>query len=77
MYLHGVGMIDLFGIVGLIIGAALATKHFGLGLPFLLAGLFLLVKGDKNADKYMELVGPLAMVSVIITFIIALFVNYS
>lgn len=27
MYLHGVGMIELLGIVGLIIGAALATKH--------------------------------------------------
>ena len=27
MCLNGVSMIDLFGIVGLIIGAALATKH--------------------------------------------------
>ena len=32
---------------------------------------------DKNADKYMELVGSLAIVSVVVTFIIALFVNYS
>ena len=76
MCLNGVSMIDLFGIVGLIIGSALATKHFGLGLPFLLAGLFILVKGDKNADKYMELVGSLAMVSIVVTFIIAFFVNY-
>ena len=59
MCLHGVGMIELLGIVGLIIGAALATKHFGLGLPFFLAGLFILVKGDKNADKYMEIAGQL------------------
>ena len=77
MLLDGVSMIDLLGVIGLIAGAAIATKYFWCGSLCFILGVILLLNGCKNADKYMEIAGPLAMVSIVVTLIIALFVNYS
>lgn len=70
-------MFDALAIISLIVGGALATEHFGLGLPFLIVGGLLLLKDSKGTSKYMEIMGPLAMIAVVVTFVIALFVNYA
>lgn len=66
-------MRDLLGILCLIGGGALATIHFALGIPLFILAIVLLNNGHTSIESYLEIMGPLAILSVIVVWLFALF----
>ena len=66
-------MRDVIGVLFLIMGGAAITKHFALGIPFFIVAFFLLNNGKVSADSYMEIMGPIMILSIVGVWIIALF----
>jgi hypothetical protein len=56
-------------------GGAAITKHFALGIPFFIVAFFLLNNGKVSADSYMEIMGPLMLISMAFTVVVAIFQN--
>ena len=68
-------MRDVIGVIFLIMGGAAITKHFALGIPFFIVAFFLLNNGKVSADSYMEIMGPLMLISMVFTIVVAIFQN--
>lgn len=68
-------MRDVIGVLFLIIGGAAITKHFALGIPFFIVAFFLLNDGKVSADSYMGVMGPLMLISMVFTIVVAIFQN--
>ena len=68
-------MRDVIGVLFLIIGGAAITKHFALGIPFFIVAFFLLNDGKVSADSYMGVIGPLMLISMAFTIVVAIFQN--
>ena len=68
-------MRDVIGVLFLIIGGAAITKHFALGIPFFIVAFFLLNDGKVSADSYMGVMGPLMLISMVFTLVVAIFQN--
>ena len=66
-------MRDLLGLLCLIGGGALATIYFALGILLFILAVVLLNNGHTNIESYLEIMGPLAILSVIVVWLIALF----
>ena len=68
-------MRDVLGVLFLIIGGIAITKHFALGIPFFIIAFFLLNNGKTSADSYMEIMGPIMLISIVGTILVAIFQN--
>ena len=68
-------MRDVIGVLFLIIGGAAITKHFALGIPFFIVAFFLLNDGKVSADSYIGVMGPLTLISMAFTIVVAIFQN--
>jgi len=68
-------MRDVIGVLFLIMGGAAITKHFALGIPFFIVAFFLLNNGKVSADSYMGVMGPLTLISMVFTIVVAIFQN--
>lgn len=68
-------MRDVIGVLFLIMVGAAITKHFALGIPFFIVAFFLLNNGKVSADSYMEIMGPLMLISMVFTIVVAIFQN--
>ena len=68
-------MRDVIGVLFLIIGGAAITKHFALGIPFFIVAFFLLNDGKVSADSYLGVMGPLMLISMVFTIVVAIFQN--
>ena len=66
-------MRDLLGVLCLIGGGALVTIHFALGIPLFILTIVLLNNGHTSIESYLEIMGPLAILSVIVVWLFALF----
>lgn len=66
-------MRDLLGILCLIGGGALATIHFALGIPLFSRTIARMNNGHTSIESYLEIMGPLAILSVIVVWLFALF----
>lgn len=63
-------MRDFIGLICLIVGSAFATKHFAFGIPFFIAALLLWNNGKTSIDGLMEILGPLFLACIVLTWII-------
>ena len=66
-------MRDVIGMLFLIIGAVAVTKHFALGIPFFIIAALCWLGTGTSADRYMEIMGPIMILSIVGVWIIALF----
>ena len=68
-------MRDVLGVLFLIMGGAAITKHFALGIPFFIIAFLLLNDGRTSADRYMDVMGPIMLISIVGTILFAIFQN--
>lgn len=66
-------MRELLGVIFLIIGGALVTIHFALGIPFFIGTILLWHNRRINTDSYLAIMGPLMLNSIILVWLVALF----
>ncbi|MDD2341424.1 MAG: hypothetical protein PHV54_00860 [Tolumonas sp.] len=66
-------MRDLLGLICLMVGAAFTTKHFALGIPFFIAAVLFWNNGKTSIDGLMEILGPLFLVCIVLTWVIQIF----
>lgn len=65
-------MRDVIGMLFLIIGAVAVTQHFALGIPFFIIAALCWLGTGTSADRYMDIMGPIMLLSIVGVCAIAL-----